>query len=70
MSHSDVCLSREALEQLFACALGAEDLDSVRPQAAHEMMADRTGSHVLEVSPLAVSQYPVGPSQREASSKL
>lgn len=40
---------REALERLLACVLGAEDLGSVRPQAAHDMMTDRTASHVLEV---------------------
>lgn len=41
---------RDELEPLIAVLLGAEDVDSVRPQAAHDMMADRTGSHVLEVN--------------------
>jgi hypothetical protein len=43
---------REALERLLACVLGSEDLASVRPQAAHDMMTDRTASHVLEVPAL------------------
>ena len=41
---------REALERLLACVLGAKNLANVRPQAAHDMMTDRTASHVLEVA--------------------
>ncbi len=36
----------------MACLLGGADagsVDGVRPQAVHDMMEDRTGSHVLEV---------------------
>lgn len=38
------------MEQLLSCVLRIEDLGSVGTHAAHEMMADRTGSHVLEVT--------------------